>query len=79
MATPTPFHFKTPHDPRSSWRLMAVAAATRSGRRSSTATPGGDGGDERRRVAAEHGGDGRGTTADHRSLRFAVPRSSRCA
>ncbi|MFS7971022.1 hypothetical protein Hanom_Chr09g00827851 [Helianthus anomalus] len=63
MATPTPFHFKTPHGPRFSWRLMAVAAATRSGRQSSTATP---------------GGDGRGTTADHWSLQFAVPRSRRC-
>ncbi|MFS7944374.1 hypothetical protein Hanom_Chr06g00511371 [Helianthus anomalus] len=76
MATPTPFHFKTPHVPRSSWRLMVVAAATRSGRLSSTATPGGDGEDERRRVSAGHDGDDRGTTADHQSLRFVVPRSS---
>ncbi|KAF5759752.1 hypothetical protein HanRHA438_Chr16g0756831 [Helianthus annuus] len=57
MATPTPFHFKTPHGPRSFWRLMAVAAATRSGRQSSTATPGGDsGGGARRRRQRHYGG-----------------------
>ncbi|MFS8034795.1 hypothetical protein Hanom_Chr17g01585421 [Helianthus anomalus] len=58
---------------------MSVAAATRSGRRHGAATPGGDSGVELLWVPVEHGGDGIGTTADHRSLRFTVPRSSRCA